>query len=125
MTETIKISVNKSGQKGLFVTKNFNKGEALFQLAGEVSTKPTKYTIQISPSEHIDDPLGHYLNHSCDPNTYISPEDKTVRALEDIAAEEELFFDYNENEYEMATPFVCHCGAEKCRGEIKGNKFDS
>ncbi|KAK2737629.1 hypothetical protein FQN55_000985 [Onygenales sp. PD_40] len=95
-------------------------------------------TVQISRSEHIrlnSDLL--YCNHSCDPNvrfvtsTLASPEaglEKPVSgAIEvwstrDIPAGEELRFFYPSTEWEMAQPFQCSCGAEKCLGVVDGAK---
>ena len=117
------VKINKQKQKGLFADKDFKKGEVIFSLEGEILKEPTKYTIQLSREKHIDDALGQYLNHSCDPNTYISAGEKAVRALRDISKGEELSFDYNLNEYEIATPFKCRCSSPKCRGEIRGSKY--
>ena len=116
------IKKNPLGEEGLFATKNLKKDDVAFMLTGEAVDTSTKYTIQVGDI-HINDDTGRYLNHSCDPNTYINVKDKSVRAVRDITEGEELSFDYNENEFEMATPFHCKCGSNKCRGEIKGSKF--
>ncbi len=49
-----------------------------------------------------------YMNHSCQPNTHFAG--RQVVALRDIAEREELTFDYNSTEWEMAEAFVCECG---------------
>ncbi|PGH26748.1 hypothetical protein AJ80_01512 [Polytolypa hystricis UAMH7299] len=99
-------------------------------------------TVQISRNEHIrlnSDLL--YCNHSCDPNvrfvtsTLQSPaggvvvveEGPVSGAIEvwserDIPAGEELRFFYPSTEWEMAQPFECSCGAEKCLGSVDGAK---
>ncbi|KKZ63114.1 hypothetical protein EMCG_02491 [[Emmonsia] crescens] len=95
-------------------------------------------TVQISRTEHIrlnSDLL--YCNHSCDPNvrfvtsTLASPnvelENQVSGAIEvwsarDIPAGEELRFFYPSTEWEMAQPFKCSCGAEKCLGWVDGAK---
>ncbi|PGH14731.1 hypothetical protein AJ79_02897 [Helicocarpus griseus UAMH5409] len=95
-------------------------------------------TVQISRSDHIrlnSDLL--YCNHSCDPNvrfvtsTLASPngglEMPVSGAIEvwstrDIPAGEELRFFYPSTEWEMAQPFECSCGAEKCLGMVDGAK---
>ncbi len=38
------------------------------------------------------------------------------------AAGEEISFDYELNEWDMATPFTCQCGNSNCRGYISGFK---
>jgi D-alanine-D-alanine ligase len=55
-------------------------------------------------------------NHSCDPNTRYRGLD--VVALRDIAAGEELTFDYADCYNEAITPFACKCGSANCRGWV-------
>lgn len=58
-----------------------------------------------------------YINHSCAPNS------KIVRphliALQDIAADEEITFDYA-TLYTETWLMKCRCGTEDCRGTIFG-----
>jgi len=93
-------------------------------------------TVQISRMEHIrlnSDLL--YCNHSCDPNirfvTSTLDPAKTgpeapiagtieVWSIKDIRAGDELRFFYPSTEWEMAQPFRCSCGAEKCLGLVDG-----
>ena len=68
------------------------------------------------PSGSLDD----FTNHSCDPNTGIrlGARSATVLTLRDIAAHEELTYDYStylNNPYEG---MPCLCGAANCRGVI-------
>jgi uncharacterized protein len=111
---------NKLGEQGLFAGKKFKKGEIVLKLVGQVNKKPTKYSIEVGENEHITDELGKYLNHSCDPNTKVEREKRVVSALRDITSDEELSFDYNENETKMADPFMCQCGSPNCRKFIGG-----
>lgn len=62
--------------------------------------------------------LGAYLNHSCDPNCEVDEVNARVwlYAIRDIAAGEELVWDYNL--YDDEEPAPCHCGAAKCRGTM-------
>lgn len=57
-----------------------------------------------------------FINHSCDPNTYIrcTPERAEFYARRAIAAGEELTCDYGESQHEGRLP--CRCGAARCRG---------
>ncbi len=64
--------------------------------------------------------LEDFTNHSCDPNTGVRLNDRgtIVVALRDIAAHEELTYDYStymNNPYER---LGCLCGAPNCRGVI-------
>ena len=62
--------------------------------------------------------LGAYLNHSCDPNCEVDEIKGRVwiMALRNIAAGEELVWDYNL--YDDEDPADCHCGSPKCRGTM-------
>lgn len=57
-------------------------------------------------------------NHSCDPNTTYTG--LNLVALREIRAGEELTIDYSGFANPDAAPFTCTCGAEKCRGTIRG-----
>jgi uncharacterized protein len=68
------------------------------------------------PNGSLDD----FTNHSCDPNTGIRLTDRgtIVLALRDIAAHEELTYDYStylNNPYEN---LPCLCRAANCRGVV-------
>jgi SET domain-containing protein len=57
-------------------------------------------------------------NHSCDPNTAYSG--LNLIALRDVRCGEELTIDYGGFANPDAAAFVCSCGAENCRGAIRG-----
>jgi uncharacterized protein len=67
--------------------------------------------------------LGAYLNHSCDPNCEVDEIKGRVWlfALRDIAAGEELVWDYNL--YDDEEPAPCHCGSKKCRGTMYSREW--
>ena len=47
---------------------------------------------------------------------------RVLTAVRTIQPGEQISFDYNTTEYEMASPFRCHCG--QCDGiEIRGFRF--
>ena len=57
-------------------------------------------------------------NHSCDPNTvYVG---LNVVAQRHIAIGEELTLDYGMVMNEQSEPFLCSCGAARCRGTVRG-----
>jgi SET domain-containing protein len=88
---------------GLFVTKNIKKGEIIFTLVGEIFSSPMRETIHIGDNKHIYDEHGKFINHSFTPNIYI--DNTNVVALVDIVADDEVMFNYNETEINMACPF--------------------
>ena len=59
-----------------------------------------------------------FINHSCDPNTYIrcTADRAEFYALRAIARGEELTADYGESHHNGKLP--CRCGAARCRGFI-------
>jgi uncharacterized protein len=67
--------------------------------------------------------MGAYLNHSCDPNCEVDEVKGRVWlfALRDIAAGEELVWDYNL--YDDEDPAPCHCGSPKCRGTMYSREW--
>ncbi|XP_022800916.1 histone-lysine N-methyltransferase, H3 lysine-36 specific-like [Stylophora pistillata] len=130
------------------VTENFlscranediKEGSFLTDLWGKVSETATRYTVQVGKNKHVE-PEGviKYMNHSCDRKaTFIYKRRKDVNPFSgksqevfwfmvaacDIKKGEDITFDYNVTEYEVAERFRCNCGAVKCLGEIKGFKF--
>ena len=67
--------------------------------------------------------LGAYLNHSCDPNCEVDEVKGRVWlfAIRDIAAGEELVWDYNL--YDDEEPAPCYCGSRKCRGTMYSREW--
>ncbi len=62
---------------------------------------------------------GMFINHSCAPNCETEESDSRIfiRTLRDIAAGEELLYEYNL--YDSDEPTAdCYCGAPKCRGTM-------
>ncbi len=96
------------------------KGAHIMDLVGELSSRPSRYSVQVDVDLHVetwvpvqgdtslDSCQVRYMNHSCKPNTRIL--NRQVIALRHIEEREELTFDYNTTEWEMAETFVCTCG---------------
>ena len=123
-------------QLGVITKRKFKKGSLLFSVKGPVLSQPTKYSFSVDLNKHID-PLqkdenfdfGHYLNHSCEPNTIIRVIDKAgsipfieILARRDIKSGEELTSDYASLEYETVAHVDCRCRTDSCRGKIHGFK---
>ena len=82
---------------------------------------------------NVDGDFSRFMNHSCEPNCeaeMIERGDTThvyIAALRDIAAGEELVYNYGLTLDERYTPtlkkqFACHCGATACRGTMLSPK---
>jgi uncharacterized protein len=120
--------------RGLFANKAIAAGEIVVVKGGYILTKVQRDRIgkQLGPAEiQITEDLFigpatmrqreggmMHLNHSCEPNLGLQGQVVYV-ALRDIAADEELTFDYamtDDEPYEMQ----CRCGSPSCRGTITG-----
>lgn len=145
-----RLQVRRSGVhgKGVFATVDLAEGETLIEYTGEViSWAEALRRHPHDPAQpnhtfyfHIDDEHvidgGHggnssrWINHSCAPNCEAEEtEDGRVfiHALRDIAAGEELFFDYGlvvDLPYtrKLKAEYACHCGSPDCRGTMLAPK---
>jgi len=66
------------------------------------------------------DGVAAFINHSCEPNCEVDEIDGRIWiiALRDIAAGEELTYDYNLYDGDDDDISPCTCGAETCRGSL-------
>ena len=138
LPETTGIIVKKSGflkgQLGIFAKMPFKKNQRLFLVKGLVRSKPSVYSFSAGLHEHIeprkktgDFDLGHYMNHSCNPNTILKiirgrskiPSIKVI-ARKNIRKNEELTFDYASLEYATVASSICKCHTKNCRKTIHG-----
>ena len=122
--------LDQPGHRRLVAFRDVAKGTRLFRLTGRERKSPTKYSVQVSATVHLDpdctrDELElvrryfwRYLDHACEPTTRIM--DRDVIAVRDIAEGEGVTFHYCTTEYDMATPFDCQCGSARCMGVIRG-----
>ena len=92
--------------KGLFATQPYKKGESIYTLSGKIFSAPTRETIHIGDNYHIYDQFGIYINHSFSPNIYING--IYIVALQDIKNNDELRFNYNDTEINMAAQFYAN-----------------
>jgi len=70
------------------------------------------------------DSVAAFINHCCEPNCETDEFDEHIWiiAQRDIAAGEELTYDYNlyDGDYDDEAP--CRCGAKQCRGSMYGEE---
>lgn len=66
-----------------------------------------------------------YINHSCDPNAYVRTINgiRTLLAMRDIKAGEEIAYDYVINGYYDGDQPRCTCGSANCRKIINCDFF--
>jgi len=65
---------------------------------------------------------GDSINHSCEPNCGMRNA-TTIVAMRDIAAGEELTFDYAMSDASDYDEFECNCGMSLCRGKVRADDW--
>jgi len=133
---------------GLVAVSGVKKGELVQEYVGEIiDEKEKEKRLQEWTRDHPNDPnfyvmaldsgwyidarvkanLSRFINHSCAPNCRLLPLNVNghmrvgIYSLRDIAPGEFLSYDY-QFDTKHGDKFRCRCGAEKCRGTMKGGK---
>ena len=146
-----RIVVRQSGVhgKGVFAVGPIAAGERLIEYKGErISWKEALRRHPHDPSQpnhtfyfHIDDGrvidggvkgnAARWINHSCEPSCEADEQDGRVyiKAIRNIAAGEELSYDYGliiDEPYtkKLKAEFPCWCGSRNCRGTLLAAKPD-
>lgn len=126
-----KIYVGKSkiSGKGIFAGEDVKKGEIIQYIKG----KPIRKVIKSQQdSKRTANWIGagrniwmktngtpfRYINHSCNPNAALTGK-KTLIAMENIRAGEEICFDYSMTDVDSYYHITCNCGEKNCRIEIR------
>lgn len=109
---------------GLFASKDFKKGRRVIEYTGEkisadeANVRGGKYLFELNDKWTIDgkgrENTARYINHSCRPNCYPELNASETRvfifAKKNIAAGEELTYDYGKEYFkELIAPFGCRC----------------
>ena len=104
------------GFGSVHLSKEALRGDVVYILSGlKISETPTRTSIRVSKNIHVEDEIGIYINHSCDPSCEISGYE--IIALRDIEPLEEITFDYSLNEGDLSSEFVCN----KCKKLLIGS----
>ncbi|MBA3913555.1 MAG: SET domain-containing protein-lysine N-methyltransferase [Acidobacteriales bacterium] len=117
---------------GCYTTVPFAEGDYICRYDGELLTKEEAderfegqvetYLFGLGDGSFVIHGTGvsRYINHSCDPNCESDENDGEVWiiALKDIAAGEELTYDYNLYDGDEDDEAVCMCGSAECRGSM-------
>ena len=144
-----RIQTRRSGVhgKGVFALADLAEGETLIEYVGEVISwkealrrhphdpKDPNHTFyfHIDAKHVIDAKHGgnssRWINHACKPNCEADEDGGRVfiKALRNIKAGEELFYDYGliiDAKYtkKLLAEYPCWCGAKKCRGTLLAPK---
>ncbi len=133
--------------RGVFATRGLSEGEQVIEYKGEVidweeamrrhphdPTDPNHtFYFHLDNGHVIDGAVrgnsARWINHACEPNCEAQEDDGRIfiHALRDIAAGEELFFDYRlilegRHTAKLKKEYACRCGAPSCRGTMLGPK---
>ena len=121
------------GHYRLVATKDFEIGGHILLLKGEIVESPSRFSVQIGPGQHVEVPAEvqveqsldrcrwRFLNHSCEPNAKV--DNRNLMAIRRIKASEQITFDYNTTEYDLSSPFECHCESDSCCGLVRGYRW--
>ena len=129
--------------KGVFALQDLAEGEMLIEYAGEVISWPEAlrrhphdpsnpnhtFYFHIDEKHVIDGKHGgnssRWINHSCEPNCEAEDDEGRIfiKALRNIHAGEELFFDYgliidSPHTKKLLAEYPCWCGSKNCRGTL-------
>lgn len=127
------VSIRKARNgKGIFATKDFKKGEVVYEVKGklitcneddELSEKTRDNAFRYDEDRYLD-PTGEtgvYQNHSCEPNAAVVKKGRKlfVIAIREIPTGEEVTVDYSsilgsDDVWEMK----CNCGTPTCRRRV-------
>jgi hypothetical protein len=111
----------------LRAARAFEERETILVAKGDVGETPGRHSLQIGSGEHLKTPPDaapgehpwRFVNHACSPNAAFIR--RRLIALRRIDPGEEITFDYETTEWELASPFRCSCGGPGCMGrEIRG-----
>jgi hypothetical protein len=129
MPWTFNISLRQSSIEGtgMFANRPFYRGQFIGSIKGpeirminttERDALDNPNWVGYAPNGWID-PLAPFdrMNHSCDPNCGIKGK-RSVHALRDIEAGEELTLDYSTTEIDPRWRMVCNCKTAACRGLV-------
>ena len=146
-----RIQTRRSGVhgNGVFAVQDIAEGETLIEYKGEIiSWKEALRRHPHDPTQpqhtfyfHVDDDrvidgnvdgnAARWINHSCEPNCEADEQKGRVfiKALRNIAAGEELNYDYGliiDEPYtkKLLSEFPCWCGSADCRGTLLAPKDD-
>ena len=87
---------------------------------------PRTYLFGLSNGEQVidGDNIAAFINHSCNPNCEADEIDGRVfiRAIRNVAPDEELSYDYNLYDGDPDDPAPCYCGTRHCRGTLYADR---
>ena len=100
--------IDTNGYKDLkYFGHTVPRNTVIYNLTGDILKYPSKTSIQINDNQHIEDELGKFINHSCNPTVKISG--TKIISVKTINYNDSITFNYNTNETVVSHPFRCNC----------------
>ena len=122
----MKVKIVKiNGMEGVITTIDVKSDNIVYEFRGRQTPDPTRTSVRIG-RKHIEDDIIAYVNHSCTPSVRVNDMSYndwnmfgtySLISTRAIAAGEELTFDYNSTEDEVAYQFECSCHGTLIRGK--------
>ena len=127
--------VPEKGGLGLFARRQVEEGDLLVVWGGEIRTgeqiagmpqADNCHGLQVDENLYLwsveEGDAGDSVNHSCNPNAWISGQ-ISLLARRRIESGEEITFDYATTDGSDYDTFECHCGDPLCRGVVTGQDW--
>jgi hypothetical protein len=131
MIPTLIVDVRECGTgRGVFAIAPISRGSEILKYIGPLlchaQTTPETLALQIAPDLYLGESgrADDFVNHCCDPNAglFINGTDVRLNAIREIAAGEQVTFDYSTTMDEDDFEFNCLCGSPLCRRRIRDFK---
>jgi uncharacterized protein len=118
------VKKSKINKKGVFVLRDFKKGEAIFKWKpkkltetefAKINENEKHYTMKVGKGKYfLMQPPERFVNHSCNPNTKVK--NNCDVAIRNIKKGEEITSDYKSGGIVI---FKCKCGSKDCKDKVK------
>lgn len=117
--------IRKTGARGLgvFASRNLAVGTKVYEYKGkprwiwEIPRRYWEHCFQVEYDRYVvprAGSTGWCINHSCNPNCWVSGE-RSIVTMRSVRRGEELTFDYSTNVGWDGYLMVCKCGEKNCR----------
>ncbi len=119
--DSFEVVETKSHGLGIRCNRLFKKGEIVFTYKeGLLMDEQTQHSLQIRPGLFLEHPIAGYVQHSCNPNCWVSETALQFICKHEIKPGDMIQMDYEQTEDVLFNSFDCSCGSPVCRGHISG-----
>jgi hypothetical protein len=122
----LEIRQTQAKGRGVFAQEAIVRGRRILEFQGRIlatsELTDDLLAMQVGPDEWLCSDgslLDDCVNHACDPNAGFLDGAPILYALRDIAAGEEIGWDYSTSIGEPGWTLECRCGSPLCRGVVR------